>query len=142
MQNHHIILFDGVCNFCNFWVNFIIDRDKDDIFKFAALQSEAGQKLLNKFNLKAEDFDTFILIDGEIYFTKSTAALNIARKLNYPVKVLYYFIFIPKFFEIWSTHLLQKTVINFLGGGTCVEFLLMKRKKSFWNNFLYNVLML
>ena len=97
MQNHHIILFDGVCNFCNFWVNFIIDRDKDDIFKFAALQSEAGQKLLNKFNLKTEDFDTFILIDSEIYFTKSTAALKIARKLNYPVKVLYYFIFIPKF---------------------------------------------
>jgi predicted DCC family thiol-disulfide oxidoreductase YuxK len=97
MQNHHIILFDGVCNFCNYWVNFIIDRDKDDIFKFAALQSEAGQKLLNIFNLKTEDFDTFVLIDGEIYFTKSTAALKIARKLNYPVKVLYYFIFIPKF---------------------------------------------
>jgi predicted DCC family thiol-disulfide oxidoreductase YuxK len=97
MQNHHIILFDGVCNFCNFWVNFIIDRDKDDIFRFAALQSEAGQKLLNKFNLKTDDFDTFILIKGETYFTKSTAALKIARKLNYPVKVLYYFIFIPKF---------------------------------------------
>lgn len=97
MQNHHIILFDGVCNFCNFWVNFIIDRDKDDIFKFAAMQSKAGQKLLNKLYLKTEDFDTFILIDGEIYFTKSTAALKIARKLNYPVKVLYYFIFIPKF---------------------------------------------
>ena len=97
MQNHHIILFDGVCNFCNFWVNFIIDRDKDDIFKFAPLQSEAGQNLLNKFNLKTEDFDTFILIDGEIYFTKSTAALKIARKLYYPVKVLYYFIFTPKF---------------------------------------------
>ena len=97
MQNHRIILFDGVCNFCNFWVNFVIDRDKDDIFKFAALQSEAGQKLLNKFNMKTEDFDTFILIDGEICFTKSIAALKIARKLNFPVKVLYYFIFIPKF---------------------------------------------
>ncbi len=97
MQNHHIILFDGVCNFCNFWVNFIIDRDKDDIFRFAALQSEAGQKLLNKFNLKTDDFDTFILIKGETYFKKSTAALKIVQKLNYPVKVLYYFIFIPKF---------------------------------------------
>jgi predicted DCC family thiol-disulfide oxidoreductase YuxK len=97
MQNHHIILFDGVCNFCNFWVNFIIVRDKDDIFRFAALQSEAGQKLLNKFNLKTDDFDTFILIKSETYFTKSTAALKIARKLNYPVKVSYYFIFIPKF---------------------------------------------
>jgi predicted DCC family thiol-disulfide oxidoreductase YuxK len=115
MQNHHIILFDGVCNFCNFWVNFIIDRDKDNIFKFAALQSEAGQKLLNKFNLKAEDFDTFILIDGEIYFTKSTAALNIARKLNYPVKVLYYFIFIPKFLRDLVYSLIAKNRYKFFG---------------------------
>ena len=97
MQHHNIILFDGVCNFCNFWVNFIIDRDKDDIFKFAALQSEAGQKLLQEYKLNVSDFDTFVLIVNDKHFTKSTAALKIARKLNYPVKVLYYFIFIPKF---------------------------------------------
>ena len=115
MQNHHIILFDGVCNFCNFWVNFIIDRDKDDIFKFAALQAEAGQKLLNKFNLKTEDFDTFILIEGEIYFTKSTAALKIARKLNYPVKVLYYFNFIPKFLRDLIYLLFAKNRYKFFG---------------------------
>jgi len=115
MQNHHIILFDGVCNFCNFWVNFIIDRDKDDIFKFAALQSEAGQKLLNKFNMKTEDFDTFILIDGEICFTKSTAALKIARKLNYPVKILYYFIFIPKFLRDLIYSLIAKNRYKFFG---------------------------
>ena len=97
MQHHNIILFDGVCNFCNFWVNFTIDRDKDDIFRFAALQSEAGQKLLQEYKLNVSDFDTFVLIVNDKHFTKSTAALKIARKLNYPVKVLYYFIFIPKF---------------------------------------------
>ncbi len=90
-------------------------RDKNDIYKFAALQSEAGQKLLNKFNLKTEDFDTFILIDGEIYFTKSTAALNIARKLNYPVKVLYYFIFIPKFLRDLVYSLIAKNRYKFFG---------------------------
>ncbi|TDJ53248.1 MAG: thiol-disulfide oxidoreductase DCC family protein [Ignavibacteria bacterium] len=115
MQNHHIILFDGVCNFCNYWVNFIIDRDKDDIFRFAALQSEAGQKLLNKFNLKAEDFNTFILIEGEIYFTKSTAALMIARKLNFPFKVLYYFIFIPKFLRDLIYSLIATNRYKFFG---------------------------
>jgi len=97
MQHHNIILFDGVCNFCNFWVNFTINRDKDDIFRFAALQSEAGQKLLQEYKLNVSDFDTFVLIVNDKHFTKSTAALKIARKLNYPVKVLYYFIFIPKF---------------------------------------------
>jgi len=115
MQNHHIILFDGVCNFCNYWVNFIIDRDKDDIFKFAALQSEAGQRLLNNFNLKAEDFNTFILIEGEIYFTKSTAALMIARKLNFPFKVLYNFIFIPKFLRDLIYSLIATNRYKFFG---------------------------
>ncbi|MFB3056200.1 MAG: thiol-disulfide oxidoreductase DCC family protein [Ignavibacteriaceae bacterium] len=97
MQHHNIILFDGVCNFCNFWVNFTIDGDKDNIFRFAALQSEAGQKLLQEYKLNVSDFDTFVLIVNDKHFTKSTATLKIARKLNYPVKVLYYFIFIPKF---------------------------------------------
>ena len=115
MQNHLIILFDGVCNFCNFWVNFIIDRDKDDIFRFAALQSEAGQKLLNKFNLKTDDFDTFILIKGETYFTKSTAALKIAWRLNYPLKVLYYFIFIPKFLRDFIYSLIAINRYKFFG---------------------------
>jgi predicted DCC family thiol-disulfide oxidoreductase YuxK len=131
MQNHHIILFDGVCNFCNYWVNFIIDRDKDDIFKFAALQSEAGQKLLNKFNLKTEDFDTFILIDSEIYFTKSTAALKIARKLNYPVKVLYYFIFIPKFLRDLIYSLIAINRYKFFGKRDVCRVPTENEKKKF-----------
>ena len=89
-------MFDGVCNFCNFWVNFTLDRDKKDCFRFAALQSEAGQKLLRKFNLSKSDFDTFILVKGETYFTKSTAALKIANHLSGPVKILTPLIFIPR----------------------------------------------
>jgi len=99
MNEKKIILFDGVCNFCNFWINFILDRDKNNIFKFAALQSEAGQELLHKFGLSTSDFDTFILIDGNRYFTKSTAALKISKNLNSSVKAFYPFIFLPKFFR-------------------------------------------
>jgi len=91
INSRRIILFDGVCNFCNFWVNFIIDRDKNDKFRFAALQSEASQDLLQQFNLSTTDFDTFILIEGKKYYTKSTAALRIAKHLN--------------LFAIISTHL-------------------------------------
>lgn len=131
MQNHHIILFDGVCNFCNFWVNFIIDRDKDDIFKFAALQSEAGQKLLNKFNLKTDDFDTFILIKGGIYFTKSTAALKIAQKLNFPFKVLYYFIFIPKFLRDLIYSIIAKNRYKFFGKTDVCRIPSENEKKKF-----------
>ncbi len=96
MKDHQVILFDGVCNFCNYWVNFILTKDKNDLFRFAALQSEAGQILLLNHGLENTDFDTFILIDDENYFTKSTAALMIAGKLKSVVRLFYPFIFLPK----------------------------------------------
>ena len=114
-NSQRIILFDGVCNFCNFWVNFIIDRDKDDKFKFAALQSDAGQDLLRQFNLNTTNFDTFILIEGKKYHTKSTAALRIAKHLFFPIKVLYYFIFVPKFIRDFIYSLIAKNRYKFFG---------------------------
>ena len=97
MEKHQIILFDGVCNFCNFWVNFILDRDKNDIFRFTPLQSAKGQELLKKFSLDTDDFETFVLIDGDNHYLKSTAALKILKYLNSILKVLYPLIFLPKF---------------------------------------------
>ena len=54
-ERHKIILFDGVCNFCNASVNFIMDHDKKDVFRFAALQSEPGIELQKKFGLDPDD---------------------------------------------------------------------------------------
>ena len=96
MQNHHIILFDGVCNFCNFWVNFIINSDKNDTYQFAAMQSDSGQKLLQEFKLNANDFDSFVLIVNDKHFTKSTAALMISKNLRSIVKLLYPLIILPE----------------------------------------------
>jgi len=86
-----------VCNFCNFWVNFTLDRDKNDIFRFASLQSEKGQELLKKFSLNTDDFETFVLIDGDDHYLKSTAALKILKQLNSILKILYPLIFLSKF---------------------------------------------
>ncbi len=77
-----IILFDGVCNFCNGSVNFIIDRDKTGYFKFAPLQSEIGEKLLAENGIDKTVTDSVILVeDGKVY-THSTAALRIAGRLK------------------------------------------------------------
>lgn len=81
-ENYSIILFDGVCNFCNYWVNFIIDRDVKNLFKFAALQSEKGQEILGKFNLPKDDFDSFILILNNKAYKKSAAVFKIAGRLK------------------------------------------------------------
>jgi predicted DCC family thiol-disulfide oxidoreductase YuxK len=98
MQNDHkIILFDGVCNLCNGAVVFIIKRDKKNVFKFAALQSEIGQELTSKFKIDTSKVDSIILIDGEKHYEKSTAALRIARELSGGYPLLYGFMVLPGF---------------------------------------------
>lgn len=92
-----IILFDGICNFCNFWVNFLMKHDSKFILKFAPLQSTVGRELLQKYNLKTEDLDSFILINGNQSYNKSTAALMIAQKLGGLFILIYPFIFLPVF---------------------------------------------
>lgn len=116
MSNRNkIILFDGVCNFCNFWVNFIIDRDKKDVFRFAALQSERGKELLNKFNINDSQLESVILIEWETVFSKSTAALMIAKELRGPIKVLYPLIIFPKFLRDFIYELIAKYRYNLFG---------------------------
>src|SRR6266542_3700666 len=97
MGLERIVLFDGVCNFCNRTVNFIMDKDKKRVFKFAALQSEAGQRLLGRFGLKQSDFDTIILIEGERCYERSAAVLRIAKGLGGIWKIFYVLIVIPSF---------------------------------------------
>ncbi|MEE2802003.1 MULTISPECIES: thiol-disulfide oxidoreductase DCC family protein [Nonlabens] len=82
MQDKKIILFDGVCNLCNGAVVFIIKRDKKDVFRFAALQSEIGEKLLRKHQIDPEKTDSIILVDDNNAFAKAGAALRIAQQLS------------------------------------------------------------
>lgn len=77
-----VILFDGVCSFCNGAVNFLIEHDRSSYFKFAPLQSEAGEKLAAKFGINKVETDSVILIEDEKAYTLSTAALRIAGKLD------------------------------------------------------------
>lgn len=93
--DYKIILFDGVCNLCNSSVNFIIDHDRKNIFRFASLQSDSGQVLLKKFGLNNVSFDSIILIDKEKYFTRSSAVLKIAKDFPGFWKLLYIFNIIP-----------------------------------------------
>lgn len=92
-----IILFDGVCNFCNSSVNKIIKHDKKNKFKFAALQSETGKKLLEKYSIDSTKIDSIILIEDDVAFIKSTAILKISKQMNGLYPLAYGFIIIPAF---------------------------------------------
>lgn len=76
--NKKLILFDGICNLCNNSVLKIIKYDKNDIFVFAALQSETGIEITNQLHIDTQKIDSIILYEpGVSYEIKSTAALNI-----------------------------------------------------------------
>jgi predicted DCC family thiol-disulfide oxidoreductase YuxK len=82
VDNKPVILFDGVCNLCTGSVQFILKRDKEKKFLFASLQSNFGQNLLKQFNLPSIKFNSFILYQDKILYTRSTAALKMFQQLK------------------------------------------------------------
>jgi len=75
-----IILFDGVCNLCDSAVQYVIKHDKKDIFRFAALESEIGQKIIKHIGIDTKNIDSIILYEpGIAYYYKSSAAIEIAK---------------------------------------------------------------
>jgi len=77
-----IVLFDGVCKFCNASVNFVIEHDKAGYFKFAPLQSEIGEQLIAKHSINTADTDSVIVVENDRAYTHSSAALKIAKRLD------------------------------------------------------------
>ena len=102
-----IVLFDGVCNFCNSAVNFIIRHDRKGLFKFAPLQSEIGQEMQSKFGI-GDGVDSIVLVEDERVFMHSTAALRIARGLGGLWSAAYIFIIVPAFIRDWFYKLFAK----------------------------------
>jgi predicted DCC family thiol-disulfide oxidoreductase YuxK len=96
-KNKAYILFDGVCNFCNASINFIIRHDKKDHFRFVPLQSLTGKQLLAQLQLNDLSMDSIVLIDQNNVYKQSSAVLRIARKLNGAYPLLYGFMIIPPF---------------------------------------------
>lgn len=92
-----VVLFDGICNFCSSSVLFIIKRDPEGYFRFAALQTETGSMLMKKYNITSVKMDSIILIENNKVYYRSSAALRIASKLKGGWKLFYAFIIIPPF---------------------------------------------
>jgi predicted DCC family thiol-disulfide oxidoreductase YuxK len=91
-----IVLFDGVCNFCNASVNFVIERDKSGYFKFAPLQSEIGEELVAKHGIDTADTDSVIVVENDRAYTHSSGALRIAKQLDGIWSWTYALIIVPK----------------------------------------------
>jgi predicted DCC family thiol-disulfide oxidoreductase YuxK len=115
MKKNALIFFDGVCNFCNSSVYFIIKRDKKNYFKFSPLQSEYSKNILLLNNLKSENFESIILYDNNRLYQKSTAVLMIARHLRCLWKLFYVFIIIPPFIRDFFYDIIAKNRYKWFG---------------------------
>jgi predicted DCC family thiol-disulfide oxidoreductase YuxK len=92
----NVIMFDGVCNLCHGFVNFVIDHDPACRWRFTALQTRKGRQLLQQFNLPTALLTVIVIEDGVAY-QRSTAALRVLRTLSSPWHLLYWFIIVPRF---------------------------------------------
>ncbi len=93
--NKTLILFDGVCNSCNSFVQFLLDQDVERHFVFSSLQSPTGQKMLKRHNLTHVGLTTLVAIRGEEVYTESTAVFFIFSNLPWPWKAVSGFSWLP-----------------------------------------------
>lgn len=99
-QDKKIILFDGVCNLCDTTVQFIIKHDKNDIFRFVALQSDLGEKIINHIGVDRSKTDSIILYEpGHAYYYKAEAAFKITEELSGIYSLVGMFSILPKWFS-------------------------------------------
>jgi predicted DCC family thiol-disulfide oxidoreductase YuxK len=101
-----IVLFDGVCNLCSGSVQFILKRDRKNQFLFASLQGNYGQRILESHHLPKDNFNSFLLVEGDKLYTRSSGALRMLKHLGGGWGLLYAFIIVPKF--------LRDAVYNFI----------------------------
>jgi len=79
----NVILFDGVCNFCNTWVDILLRIDRNKKFKFAPLQSEVGKKLLTSIGKEADDISSVLLVKDDLtYYDKSRCVIQVLEELG------------------------------------------------------------
>lgn len=115
MPAQKVMLFDGVCNLCSGMVQFVIKRDPKRRFRFASLQSKFGQQKLEELGYSKEKFSSFILLDGDKVFRRSTAALKLFKELSGAWPLMYVFIVFPVSVRDWVYTLIANNRYKLFG---------------------------
>lgn len=89
-----IVLFDGICKLCNFWVDFLLKRDRDQQFSLVSFQSTKGKELIERYKIVGAT-DSVVMIAGDHIYFESEAVIRISAYLNIPWKWLCLFRLIP-----------------------------------------------
>lgn len=110
-----LILFDGVCNFCNYWVTFAIKRDRKNKLKFTPLQGETAKQLLPQYHINPTSLSSVIFINNGKVYTQSSAAIQICKELDGGWKLFFGLIIIPKFFRDFLYNIIARNRYKWFG---------------------------
>ncbi|MGR7814204.1 thiol-disulfide oxidoreductase DCC family protein [Lacinutrix undariae] len=115
-KHKQLILFDGVCNLCNHAIQYVIKHDKNDVFMFAALESDTGQQIIKHYNIDVNKIDS-ILLYSEVFGLKykSSAAIKIGSQLGFPQYLIGVFYIVPTFIRNFAYDFIAKNRYRWFG---------------------------
>lgn len=115
-KHKQLILFDGVCNLCNYAIQYVIKHDKNDVFMFAALESDVGQQIIKHYNIDVNKIDS-ILLYSEVFGLeyKSSAAIKIGSQLGFPQYLIRVFYIVPTFIRNYVYDYIAKNRYKWFG---------------------------
>ena len=115
-KNKQLILFDGVCNLCNSSIQYVIKYDEKNLFMFAPLESDVGQTVIKAYKIDTKKTDSILLYSNTNGLSvKSSAALKIAKHLNFPLNLMTIFFIVPTFIRDWVHDFIAKNRYNWYG---------------------------
>ena len=115
IERNHVIFFDGVCNFCNNSVNFLIDRDPGAVFRFASLQSDLAKDILPAKGIDPSRMHSIILLKNGRVFQRSNAALEITKDMPGLWPVLWVFKLVPSFIRDFFYNIIANNRYKWFG---------------------------
>jgi predicted DCC family thiol-disulfide oxidoreductase YuxK len=114
-EERPIVIFDGDCNLCNGFVDFIIRRDRDARFLFTANQAEAGRKILDDAGVNLGERETVFLYDDGQLSGHSAAVLKIAAQLPWPYRAAVAGWVVPRVVRDWLYDFVARNRFKWFG---------------------------
>jgi len=117
-QGYPVIIYDGECRFCHWFIDVVLKYEKEPLHRFAWLQSDSVKELLAKEGV-ASTMDSFILFKDEQFFEKSKAAFKVIQDLSYPIKAIHILSYLPLSFTDRCYDLIASWRKKILGSTSC-----------------------
>ena len=114
-ENSQVILYDGICVFCNKAIMFIARNDRQRVFYYVHLQSDFAAKLIKSEQNQSKALASIFLYDGKNLYSSSTAVLKISKSLKWPYPILYGLMILPVFFRDWVYGIIAKNRYRWFG---------------------------